>query len=43
MQLIIFIVGLIASILVIYGIFSQVPGEIRKPAKVTYRESAQKE
>ncbi len=34
-----FVVGLIVSIMVIYGIFSQVPGEIRRPDKVVYRSS----
>ncbi len=39
MQAFIFVVGLIVSILVIYGIFSQVPGQIRGPDKVVYRSS----
>ncbi len=41
MQVFIFAVGLVVSIFVVYGIFSQVPGQIRKPEKVIYRESAQ--
>jgi hypothetical protein len=39
MQIFMFVVGLIVSIMVIYGIFSQIPGEIRGPDKVIYRSS----
>ncbi|MEP6902566.1 MAG: hypothetical protein ABJA66_12495 [Actinomycetota bacterium] len=39
MQIFIFAVGLCVSIMVIYGIFSLVPGEIRAPEKVVYRKA----
>lgn len=39
MQTFIFAVGFFVSLMVIYGIFSLVPGEIRAPAEVAYRSS----
>ncbi len=39
MDTFIFVVGLLVSIMVIFGIFSQVPGEIRAPEKVEYFKS----
>jgi hypothetical protein len=39
MNTFIFVVGLIVSIMVIFGIFSQVPGQIRAPDKVDYFKS----
>lgn len=39
MMIFMFVVGLIVSIMVVYGIFSQVPSQIRGPDKVIYRSS----
>ncbi len=41
MQIFIFAVGLCVSIMVIYGIFSLVPGQMRPPETVTYRKSGE--
>ncbi len=41
MNLFIFAVGLCVSIMVIYGIFSLVPREIRPPESVTYRKAGE--
>lgn len=40
MELFIFIVGLIVSTMVVYGILSQVPGEMRPPDKVAYQSKS---
>lgn len=37
----IFAVGLCVSVMVIYGIFSLVPREMRPPEKVIYREGSE--
>lgn len=42
MMLFIFIVGLCVSIMVVYGIFSLVPGEMRPPQEVYYRKTGEK-
>lgn len=42
MQIFIFAVGFFVSLMVVYGIFSLVPGEMRPPDEVVYRGSADK-
>ena len=42
MEIFIFIVGLFVTVMVIYGIFSLVPGEMRPPEKVIYREAGER-
>lgn len=41
MMIFIFIVGLCVSIMVVFGIFSLVPGEMRPPEEVYYRKSGE--
>ena len=41
MQIFIFSVGLCVSIMVIYGIFSLVPRELRPPEKIVYRKDSE--
>ena len=42
MEIFIFIVGLCVSIMVVFGIFSLVPGQIRPPDEVIYRKNGER-
>ena len=41
MELYIFIAGFFVSFMVVYGIFSLVPGEMRPPSEVSYRKTSE--
>ena len=40
-EIFIFIVGLCVSIMVVFGVFSLVPGQIRPPDEVVYRKDGE--
>lgn len=42
MHIFIFIMGLLVSTMVVYGLFSMVPGQMRPPDEVVYHGSKEK-